>query len=85
MRHILLITTIGLLATNAYSDTLSDSGKPGEPLTFEQLDTNRDGAITKQEASSFSALEVIFESVDLNKNGLLDSQEYSSVNISTAK
>lgn len=82
MRTILLITAIGLFATNAYSEPRTDSGTSGETLTFDQVDTNRDGVISRQEASSFSALETMFETTDLNKDGMLDSQEYSSTHSS---
>ena len=43
---------------------------------FAQIDTDQDGMISKQEASSFSAVEVIFEDADAKQDGALDADEF---------
>ena len=50
---------------------------PSTSAAFSQIDTDQDGMISKQEASSFSAVEVIFDDADANKDGALDAGEFS--------
>ena len=55
--------------------TLSASDKAG----FDAADSNKDGAITRGEAASFSALEQSFDSADANNNGLIELDEYQQM------
>ena len=48
---------------------------------FNATDSNKDGAITREEAASFAALEQSFDSADANKNGLIEIDEYRQVEI----
>ena len=51
---------------------------PPEQASFQKLDTNRDGALSKIEASSDSMLQSKFDTADKNADGKLDSVEYRS-------
>lgn len=44
--------------------------------TFEETDTDGDGAVTREEASSFEPLSSMFNSADDNKDGALDPEEF---------
>lgn len=44
--------------------------------TFEDTDTDGDGAITREEASSSKPLSSMFNSADDNKDGALDAEEF---------
>ncbi len=79
MKKLIVITAVGLsipflaMADNAVLLS-SESSTPA----FETVDANKDGKITRQEASAFSALEVTFDRADTNKDGTLDASELSS-------
>jgi hypothetical protein len=49
---------------------------PPEQASFQKLDTNRDGALSKIEASSNSMLQSKFDTADKNADGKLDAAEY---------
>ncbi|VAW80794.1 hypothetical protein MNBD_GAMMA14-2294 [hydrothermal vent metagenome] len=80
MKKLIIITVVGLsipfLAQAAENAALlsSENSMPA----FETVDANKDGKITRQEASAFSALEVTFDRADTNKDGALDANELSS-------
>ena len=62
---------LGMGTTTAYAGLAQ--------MSFGQADTNSDGAITREEAASFSALEQRFDAADTNNNGLIERQEYIQV------
>jgi hypothetical protein len=87
MKKLMLMTALSLTVPFAYAEQ-PYAGQPyaGQPATsapeagsavFSQIDTDQDGVISKQEASSFSAVEVMFEDADANKDGALDADEFS--------
>lgn len=47
------------------------------PVKFNDVDTNQDGQISKQEAASFASVESTFDKADTNKNGKLDWKEFA--------
>jgi len=49
---------------------------PPEQASFQKLDTNRDGALSKIEASSDRMLQSNFDTADKNADGKLDAAEY---------
>ena len=49
---------------------------PPAQASFQKLDTNRDGALSKIEASSDSMLQSKFDTADKNADGKLDAVEY---------
>ena len=85
MKKLMLMTALSLTVPFAYAMDPTGSVPPVAPGTapgapsaaFSQIDTDRDGMISKQEASSFSAVEVIFDDADANKDGALDAEEFS--------
>ncbi len=85
MKKLMLITALSLTVPFAYAMDPAGGAPHAEPgmahgspsAAFSQIDTDRDGMISKQEASSFSAVEVIFDDADANKDGALDAQEFS--------
>ena len=80
MKKLLLTTALSLTAPFAFAEqpaSGSPQPAPGAAAAFSQIDTDRDGMISKQEASSFSALEVMFDDADANRDGALDANEFS--------
>jgi len=82
MKKLMLMTALSLTVPFAYAE----QPYAGQPATmapeagsavFSQIDTDQDGVISKQEASSFSAVEVMFEDADANRDGALDVDEFS--------
>lgn len=53
----------------------------GDKSGFDEVDSNKDGAITRGEAASFAALEQRFESADTNHNGLIELNEYKQIEV----
>jgi Ca2+-binding EF-hand superfamily protein len=47
--------------------------------SFETLDTNEDGYVTKEEAQEVKKLMDEFELADLNNDNMLDKTEYASI------
>ena len=83
MKKLMLITALSLTVPLAYAEQPyagqpATSAPEAASVSFSQIDTDQDGMISKQEASSFSALEVNFEQIDVNKDGALDAGEFSS-------
>lgn len=68
MHKIVMLVAIGMVASAAMA--------AGDASGFKAADSNGDGAITRQEAASFSALELSFDAADLNGNGLIEREEY---------
>ena len=62
---------VGAAGQNS-SESLVKSG------SFNDVDRNQDGVISRQEAASISALEVVFDSADSNNDGALDLEEFSN-------
>ncbi len=78
MKKLIIIAAMGLstpFMVQAENAALlsSEAGTP----EFEAVDTDKDGMISRQEASAFSALEVTFDEADSNKDGALDADELS--------
>jgi len=46
------------------------------PVTFDQVDRNRNGVLSRQEAVNDSSLSVRFDTADTNGDGSLDPHEY---------
>ncbi|MEN8802482.1 MAG: hypothetical protein ABF297_10940 [Thiogranum sp.] len=86
MKKLMLITALSLTLPFAYAEQ-PYSGQPATDMpgdasgagsaAFTQIDTDQDGVISKQEASSFSAVEVMFDDADANRDGALDADEFS--------
>jgi hypothetical protein len=47
-----------------------------EPVTFDKVDRNQDGLLTRQEAVNDRSLSVTFDTADANGDGSLDPHEY---------
>jgi hypothetical protein len=61
------------LAGTALADDSHKSGKAG--ASFDALDTNRDGRISRAEASADS--KIVFAQADANGDGYIDTAEYA--------
>ena len=82
MKKLIWIAALGLIAPFANAEMPAAADAPADETTaaaatFEQVDSDQDGMISKQEASSFSAVELIFDSADANQDGALDAGEFS--------
>jgi hypothetical protein len=71
MKQLVVIIALGIGTSAAFADQ--------EAMSFGQADANSDGAITRDEAASFAALEQQFDEVDTNSNGLIELLEFSQL------
>ncbi|HHI94406.1 MAG TPA: EF-hand domain-containing protein [Gammaproteobacteria bacterium] len=53
--------------------------------TFDQIDTDQDGAISKAEAASVPALTDLWDTYDSNTDGKLDEAEFARFEIAVPK
>lgn len=63
---------------------IRDSTAPA-PMSFEELDANGDGAISKDEAAVDPALTQAFETLDKDADGKLSPAEYAAYNVAGAR
>lgn len=74
----LSIAVLGLVAAPAFAQSTApaDGGKSDTQASFEVLDANRDGGISKDEAAGMKGLSESFDKIDANKDGKLDPKEF---------
>jgi len=78
MKKLIIITAMAITTPLlAQADNAALASSEARAPAFDTIDANKDGKITRQEASAFSALEVTFDKVDANKDGTLDAGEFS--------
>ncbi len=78
MKKRIIIAAMGLGAPFlAQADNAALLSNETATPAFEAVDADKDGMISRQEASAFSALEVTFDKADTNKDGALDADELS--------
>jgi len=77
------IAVLGLACAQAFAQSAapteggkSAGGKSDTQPTFDVLDTNKDGAISKDESAGMKGLTESFDKLDANKDGKLDSGEF---------
>ena len=76
MKKLLVVAAIAMTTPFAYAEAPADAVLETTQASFTQIDANQDGKISKQEASSFSSVELMFDGADSNKDGALDSKEF---------
>ena len=67
-----------MIASAASHAPNAASGGVSSQLSFQDLDKNNDGKISKSEAKGDSALHKVWKSVDSNKDGSIDQSEFSA-------
>ena len=72
MKKLTLLAVICLAAWFAFS--VYESSDRG-PVSFMELDSNRDGRISRQEVQRFDEVQRIFDRADTNEDGWLDVPE----------
>ena len=72
MKTIALLAAICLSVAAWYA--FHESSEPG-PVSFMDLDSNRDGRISRQEVQSFDEVRRMFDRADTNEDGWLDVPE----------
>ena len=78
MKKLLLVTALSFSASFAHAAEAPAAGTmEAAPATFSEIDSDKDGKISRQEASSFSAVELEFDRADANKDDALDIQEFA--------
>lgn len=71
MKQLVIVMALGMGTSAVFAEQAA--------MSFGEADANSDGAITRDEAASFAALEQRFDAVDANSNGLIELQEFSQV------
>ena len=66
---------IALSASAAFAMPASEPA-PGAEAAFAAADTNKDGKLSKEEASQLPAIAARFEELDRNKDGFLSLEEF---------
>ena len=80
MKKLLIVAAVAMTSPFAFAEAPADATMDTKEASFSQIDADQDGTISKQEASSFSSVEIMFDSADSNKDGALDSTEYEQAN-----
>ena len=72
------IAVLGLVAAQAFAQSAApkDGGKSDTQASFDVLDANKDGGISKDEAAGMKGLSESFDKIDANKDGKLDLNEF---------
>ncbi len=77
MKKLLVVAAVAMTTSFAHAEApATDAAVETTQASFTQIDADQDGMISKQEASSFSSVELMFDNADSNKDGTLDSSEY---------
>lgn len=71
----LIITLSLLLPFSIVASQFLDLSTPA-PVTFDKVDRDRDGLLSRQEAANDRSLSVTFDTADTNGDGSLDPHEY---------
>ena len=80
-----LLPLSGAFAQSPTPPTEEPSQPAQQGATFESLDTNSDGRISKQEASVNSSVTEQFAKYDKNGNGFIEREEVSASNTTPAE
>ena len=75
MKISLIIALSLLLPFSIVASQFLDLSTPA-PVTFDKVDRNRDGLLSRQEATRDRSSSVAFETADANGDGSLDPHEY---------
>jgi len=78
---VLSAALVAALALPAFAQTASPAAQPqasGGGQTWASVDTDSDGAISKQEAQVNAGLSQIFDQADTDANGKLTPEEYKA-------
>lgn len=75
----LSLALLGLVAAPAFAQSAApaEGGKSDAQASFEVLDANKDGGISKDEAAGMKGLSESFDKIDANKDAKLDLKEFS--------
>ncbi|HHH45165.1 MAG TPA: EF-hand domain-containing protein [Gammaproteobacteria bacterium] len=76
MKKLLVVAAVAMSSSYAWAEAPADAVVDTTQASFTQIDANQDGMISKEEASSFSSVELMFDKADSNKDGALDSTEF---------
>lgn len=63
-------------ATPVVAQNADPETKPAAAPTWAELDTDKDGALSKSEASKNESLAALFDKADANTDGILTGDEY---------
>ncbi|GMQ84210.1 MAG: hypothetical protein BMS9Abin06_0978 [Gammaproteobacteria bacterium] len=77
MKKLLVVAAVAMTTSFAHAEApATDAAVETTQASFTQIDADQDGKISKQEASSFSSVELMFDKADSNKDGTLDNAEF---------
>jgi hypothetical protein len=80
-----LLPLASAVAQTPASDPATQPAPEQQGATFESLDKDSDGRISKSEAAANANVTAQFSSYDLNGNGFIEREEVSSANNSRTK
>jgi hypothetical protein len=73
-----LTAVLALLASTAFAGQEGTMTEPAALPTFSTLDTNSDGAVSREEAQASADVTAQWSSLDADQNGSISSTEYSN-------
>ena len=73
-----IFASLALLATQSYAGSPVSVDAQGL-VSFDAIDSDRNGYVSRVEARSVVVVENAFDSADANRDGLLDPGEYTTV------
>jgi hypothetical protein len=94
--RILVASCLALAIPTVYAQAATETAPPESlsptrdstapaPMSFEELDANGDGAISKDEAAVDPALTQAFDTLDKDADGKLSPAEYAAYNVAGAR
>jgi Ca2+-binding EF-hand superfamily protein len=70
-KHLLTVLTLTMASGIAWAGS--------DKISFQELDTNGDGVISRDEAKKAPAVKAKFDQVDANRDGQLDMAEFAAL------
>lgn len=75
MKQIILLSALSIM-------TAAVNAEPGQAVkdpSFNQIDADQNGMISKSEAEFSKTLPAVFDQADTNQDGMLDSDEFAKI------